>query len=272
MKENTDKYRKGLSKKESYLISALARDNKIIFTVKQAKQILKEEPYLTLHSLKEKKWILPLKGGLYALVPLGIGVKGAEDFIVHDFVIASHLTKPYYIAFWSALNYHGLSDQIPKSVFIATKKAKKSLVILYTEFVFVQLREDRFSGIERIEIEGQKINISNINKTVADCLNHPEHSGGIEELARAIYFNHALLNFKKIKEYASRMKNMTILKRLVYILEKTNLLEEYRTVFDDIELTKGYSRLDIISRKKGKYNERWKLFINAEINPDRWMY
>ena len=58
--------------------SALARDNKPIFTVKQAKQILKEEPYLTLHSLKEKKWILSLKGGLYALVPLGIGVKGAK--------------------------------------------------------------------------------------------------------------------------------------------------------------------------------------------------
>ena len=272
MKEITDKYRKGLSKKESYLISGLARDNKSIFTVKQAKRILKEEPYLTLHSLKEKKWILSLKGGLYAIVPLDIGVKGAEDFIVHDFVIASHLTKPYYIAFWSALNYHGLSDQIPKSVFIATKKAKKPLVILNTEFVFVQLREDRYLGIERIDIGGQKINFSNINKTIADCLNHPEHSGGIEELARAIYFNHKVLNFKKIKEYALRIKNMTILKRLGFILEKTNLLEEYRTVFEDIELTKGYSKLDTISKRKGKYNERWKLIINAEINPERWMY
>jgi len=158
--------------------------------------------------------------------------------------------KPYYISFWSALNYHGLSDQIPKSVFISTNKAKKPLVILHTEFVFVQIKEDRFFGIEKIEIEGRKINISNINKTIVDCLDHPEHSGGIEEVARAIYFNHKELNFKKIKEYALKMKNITILKRLGYILEKINLFEEYKSIFKDIKLTKGYSKLDTICRKK----------------------
>jgi len=272
MKENTNKYRKGLSKKESFLLSELARENKVIFTVREAKKILKEEPYLTLHSLKEKKWILALKGGLYAIVPLDIGVKGSEDFIVHDFVIASHLTKPYYIGFWSALNYHGLSDQIPKSVFIATKKAKKSLTILNTEFVFVQLSDERFIGIEKIEIEDQKVNISNVNKNIVDCLDHPEHSGGIEEVARAIYFNHKELNFKKIKEYALKMKNMTILKRVGFILEKVRLLEEYMEILKEVKLTKGYSKFDTISKKKGKYNEKWKLLVNVEINPERWMY
>jgi len=272
MKENTDIYRKGLGKIESFLLSELARENKHIFTAKQAKKILKEEPYLILHSLSKKKWILALKGGLYALVPLDIGVRGAEDFIVHDFIIASHLVKPYSIAFWSALNYHGLSDQIPKSVFIATKKAKKTLAIINTEFVFVQISKNRFIGIEKIDVDNQRINISNVNKTIADCLDHPEHSGGIEEVARAIYFDHEELNFKKIKDYAVKMRNITILKRLGYILENTGLLEEYKDIFDDIQLTKGYSKFDILSRKKGKYNEKWKLIINVDINPERWMY
>ncbi|MBU2598163.1 MAG: type IV toxin-antitoxin system AbiEi family antitoxin domain-containing protein [Actinobacteria bacterium] len=82
MKENTENYRKGLSKQESFLLSELARENKSIFTVKQARKILKEEPYLILHSLKKKKWILTLKSGLYAIVPLDIGVKGSESYIV----------------------------------------------------------------------------------------------------------------------------------------------------------------------------------------------
>lgn len=272
MKENTEKYRRGLSKKESLLLSELARENKPIFTVKHAKKILKEEPYLTLHSLKEKKWILSLKSGLYAIVPLDIGVKGSESFLVHDFKIASHLVKPYYIAFWSALNFHGLSDQIPKTVFIAAKRAKKSLIILNTEFVFVQLKESSFIGIDKIEIEGQKINISNVYKTIVDCLDHPEHSGGIEEVARAIYFNHKELSFNKIREYALKIKNITVLKRLGFILEKTHLLDEYNDIFKDVKLTKGYSKFDTISKKKGKYNERWKLLINVDINPERWMY
>jgi len=272
MKELTGKYRKGLSKRESLLLSELAKENKPIFTVEQAKKILTEDPYSILHFLSKKKWILPLKGGLYAIVPLDIGVRGAEDFIVHDFIIASYLTRPYYIAFWSALNYHGLSDQIPKSVFVASKKAKKSLSVLNTGFVFVQLKNSSFIGIEKIEIESQKINISNLNKTLADCLDHPEHSGGIEEVAKAIFFNHEELDFNKVKAYALKMNNVTILKRLGYILEKTGLLEEHEDVFKNIQLTKGYSKFDTISRKKGRYNEKWKLKINVDIDLNRWMY
>ena len=206
----TSKYRSGLSKRGSLLLSTLARENKNIFRIDEAEKILKEDPKKVLSYLIQKKWILHLKRGLYAIVPLDIGIKGSEDFIVHDFIIASHLEKPYFIGFWSALNYHGLSDQIPKSVFIATKKAKKPLVILNSEFVFVKLSEDRFIGIEKIEVENQKVNISNINKTIADCLNHPEHSGGIEEVARAIYFNHKELNFRKIKDYALKMRKFYI--------------------------------------------------------------
>ena len=268
----TNKYRLGLSKRGSLLLSTLARDNKNIFRIEEAEKILREKTKKVMSYLIQKKWVLPLKRGLYAIVPLDIGIKGSEDFLVHDFVIASHLVKPYFIGFWLALNYHGLSDQIPKSVFIATKKAKKPLGILGTEFVFIKLTENKFIGIEKIEMEGQKINISNINKTIADCLDHPEHSGGIEEVARAIYFSHKELDLNKIKEYALKMKNITILKRLGYILEKEGLLEEYKDIFKEIKLTKGYSKFDTISRKKGKYNEKWKLQVNAEIDPERWMY
>lgn len=68
------------------------------------------------------------------------------------------------------------------------------------------------------------------------------------------------------------MKNITILKRLGYILEKVGLLEEYKDIFKEVKLTKGYSKFDTISKKKGKYNEKWKLQVNAEINSERWMY
>ncbi len=69
-------------------------------------------------SLMQKKWVLPLKRGLYAIVPLDVGVKGADSFILHNFVIASHLVEPYYIGYWSALNHYGFSEQIPKTTFI----------------------------------------------------------------------------------------------------------------------------------------------------------
>jgi predicted transcriptional regulator of viral defense system len=272
MKENTEAYRKGLGKKESLLLSELAGQNKPVFTAAEAKKVLGEDPYATLHNLKRKKWILSLKGGLYAIVPLDIGVMGAESFIVHDFVIASHLTKPYYIGFWSALNYHGLSDQIPASVFICTTKAKKPVSVLSSRFVFVQLTKGKFVGIEKTVIEGREVNISDKDKTVVDCLDHPEHAGGIDEVAKAVYFNHEELNFEKIRVYAAKTKSVAVFKRLGFILEATDLLDKYAAMFESIRLTEGYPALDKLGLKRGKYSEKWKLLINADINRKRWMY
>ncbi|NIA30540.1 MAG: hypothetical protein GWP06_11590 [Actinobacteria bacterium] len=133
-----------------------------------------------------KKWVLKLKRGLYIIVPLDIGVKGADSFIMHNFVIASKLVEPFYIGYWSALNYYGFSDQIPQATFIATTKAKKGLEILNTSYLFVQGSKTKFFGSCDIEIDGEIVKISDKNNTIADCLDHPKHGSGIDEIARSI--------------------------------------------------------------------------------------
>lgn len=271
MELSTKEYR-SLSNSESYLLLALAEKDKKIFSISDVKSIIPKRAKKITHNLMKKKWILPLKKGLYAIVPLDIGVKGADSFIVHEFIIASFLAEPYYIGFWSALNYHGMIDQIPRTTFVATTKAKKPVNAQSQEFYFVTLSSAKFFGYESIEISDKKVNISNINKTICDCLDHPQHSGGIEEVARSIYFSHKLLSFEKILEYAFEMENLTIIKRLGYIFEKTGLLDKYQKIFSRIKLSKGFSKFSILAPKKGHYNSKWRLLINKEIEPERWMY
>jgi len=269
---STEEYRKGLGNKESFLISSLSRDNKHIFAIDDAKAIIGEDAKNTIYNLTKKKWLLQLKKGLYIIVPLDIGVKGADSFIMHNFVIASKLVEPYYIGYWSALNHFGFSDQIPSATFIATTKAKKGLQILGASYLFLQVSESRFFGTTDIEIEGKKVKISDMNKTIADCLDHPEHAGGIDEIARSVYFSIEEIDIKKIVNYALKMGNITIIKRLGYILQECSLLEHYTTVLDKIELSKGYSLLDPLSPKKGNYNKKWLLLINKKLKPESWMY
>lgn len=268
----TGKYREGLTNKESFLISSLARSDKKVFTADDARAVAGEPAIKMLSSLAKKKWVLKLKRGLYTIVPLDIGVKGADSFIMHNFVIASKLAEPYYIGYWSALNYYGFSDQLPITTFIATTTARKGLKILDASYHFVQVSQSRFFGTADIEIEGEKVKISDRNKTIADCLDHPDHGGGIDEIARSIYFSTEEIDIKKIVSYALKMGNITIIKRLGYILDACGILEKYCATFDKIELSKGYSLLDPVSPKKGKYNERWLLLVNREIAPARWMY
>jgi len=271
-KMSEEDYKKGLAKRESLLISALARQDKKIFSIGDARTVTEADPRKIMSSLIKKKWVLPLKRGLYAIVPLDVGVKGADSFILHNFVIASHLVEPYYIGYWSALNHHGLSEQIPRTTFIATTKPKMPLNILNSDYYFVTIGKRKFFGSQEIEIEGWKVNISTPEKTIADCLDRPEHSGGIDEVAKAIYFNHTEFDIARVSEHARRMGNITILKRLGYILEVAGLLDDYKDVFRKFTPSKGYPALDPISPRKGRHNSRWGLLVNFELDPKRWMY
>lgn len=272
MEPTTGNYRRGLGKKEAFLISNLARGDRNIFALDDAKNIVGTAARKTIHNLVRKKWVLKLKRGLYTLVPLDIGVTGADSFAIHNFIIGSNLVEPYYIGYWSALNYYGFSDQIPSTTFIATTKPKKSIDVLQTTYLFIQVNKKKFFGAIEVDIDGEKVKISDKNKTVADCLDRPDYCGGIDEIARSIFFSREEINLEKVKDYALEMGNRTILKRLGYILEVSDLLEQYKDIFKEVKLSKGYSRLDPLSPRSGTYNDRWGLLINKEIKPARWMY
>ncbi|WGM89890.1 MAG: type IV toxin-antitoxin system AbiEi family antitoxin [Candidatus Bathyarchaeum tardum] len=197
------------------------------------------------------------------------GQFGANNYTVHSFVIASYLVTPYYVSHWSALNYHGLSEQTPPHVYIATTKPRNRKKILNVDFVFVTVSKRKMFGIQTVKIDNHPVNISSVEKTIVDCLDHPEHCGGIAEIAKSIYFEHDNLDFNFIIKMARMMKNKTILKRLGYVLETFNF-DQHLDLFNPNDISKGYSKLDPKMPKKGKINEKWKLYINSKIDSRMW--
>ena len=264
------KYRRTLSDRESRVLSELSYKNKNVFTLDDIKKLV-EKPKNFLDQLTRKKWILRIRREVYMITPLEAGERGADSYTVHSFVIASLLTRPrpYYIGYASALNYHGFTEQTPSSVYITTPKPKNSQKILDINFKFVTVHPRKMFGIEETEIEKYKVNISSPEKTVVDCLDHPEHCGGIEELAKAIFFSKDEIDLKKLAKYAKRIGNTTVIKRLGYITEVFGW-KDYVDLFSSFRLKSGYSHLDPGSTIKGRIKEKWKLYTNAKIDPKRW--
>lgn len=265
----TKNERKSLSKAESYLLSKLSEEGREIFTAKDASKVLHNsytESRKIISNLKAKKWIERIEAGKYLIIPLSAGVK--PKYTEHEFVIGSKLTEPYYIAYWSALNYYHLTEQIPFSVFIATTKRKSNRKILDVNYLFVTLSKKKFFGFATVNIAGKNINISDKEKTIADCLDHPEYCGDITEVAKALKAEG--LSFRKIADYGINMGNATILKRLGYLSEMLNIkLDDELKKKMLKNISKGYSVLDTsIKSRKGKYNERWKLLINRKIGEE----
>lgn len=262
------KYRKALSGKESRILSELSYKNKGLFTVADLKEHV-PNPRNFLHHLIEKNWILKIRSGVYLIAPLEAGEEGAAAYTLHSFAIASVLVKPYYIGYWSALNFHGLTDQVPPSVYIATTKFRHPKEILGTRFVFIKVHVRKMFGMDETEIEKMPIRISSPEKTVVDCLDHPEYCGGIEEIAKAIYFARDELDSKKVVDFAVKIGNAAVIKRLGYVVEVFGW-DDYLKHLSRVKLKSGYSYLDPKLPKKGLIKERWKIVINAGIEPKRW--
>lgn len=256
--------RKGLSKKESYLLSSLSEKKKNLFEITDIINELDctyNYAKVIASRLVKKKWILLLEKGKYLIVPLDAGTESI--YTEHEFVIASSLVNPYYIAYWSALNYYGMTEQVPFTVFVASTKRIKNKKIHDVNYEFITLSKKKFFGSITANISGKNIFISDREKTVADCLDHPEYCGNITEAAKALWNARKEIDFKKLINYAIKMKNRAILKRLGYLIHKLEII-----VPQDIDkeikrnLSKGYSMLDTAKKANGKYNSEWNLMIN----------
>ena len=110
------------------LLSKIAKEGEI-FTLSSASKILDlDRLYLRkiLYKLEKENYIERIAKGKYLIVPLSAD-KGY--YTLHEFVIGSVLVEPYTIAYWSALNYYGLTEQITWTVFLQTTSWKEHQMI-----------------------------------------------------------------------------------------------------------------------------------------------
>lgn len=260
--------RLGLSEFESNILSSFAAEGKSIFSMKELEEKIGSnvKARKMASSLCKKKWLERLNRGIYLILELAAGNKPvwAED----SYYIASKLTAPYYIGYFAALNYYGWTEQIPTTITVATTKITRNKKIMGVNYEFVALAKKKFFGFTGAIVRGRSVTISDREKTLVDALDHPKYCGGIDEVAKAVAKRE--VNWPKVIEYADKMGNGAIFKRLGFLLEAVNspispsIIEKIRT-----KITKGYSPLSPGINSKGKYNSRWNILVNTGFSKEK---
>lgn len=240
------------------ILNTLSRKGPI-FTFEDAEKVsgLKRESLRVLLSRMEKEgWIERIERGKYLIIPLG-AEKGKHT--VNEFVIASALIEPAVISYWSALNYHGLTEQIPATVFIqsSARKNRQELEVFGVRYKIVRVNEEKLFGTDKIWIDDTQVLITDPEKTIVDCLEKPKYCGGIVEVAKALEED---IDLEKVLEYAARQGNSAVFKRLGYLCEQLGIPVEIPEEY----LAKGYPPLDPSVKTKGHLNRRWRLLDNLE--------
>ena len=182
-----------------------------------------------------------------------------------EFVIGTFLVKKGAIAYWSAMNYHGLTEQIPNTVFVQTNQWKKNKNILGIPYKFIQVKEYKMTGYKIQGYGNYRFTITDIEKTLVDCFDRPEYSGGYQEIIKAFY--QAQINPIKLKRYCKAFNKTAITKRMAYLTELFG--KPGMDDFIDYALSVRNNNYDPFwhyQDAKGRTNERWRLIINIEEN------
>ena len=123
------------------------------FTIEEERKVFgqrKDSPTgQFLDRLLQKGWILRIRRGVYVAIPLSAGEEGNPK--VHEFHVAMHLVSPATIAYWTALNHHGMTEQLPRTVFVATNHFVRypPKEALWFSYKIVCLRPHRYFGIKK---------------------------------------------------------------------------------------------------------------------------
>jgi predicted transcriptional regulator of viral defense system len=208
-----------------------------------------------------------LKPGLFILVPFDLGRE--RDYIGNPYVVARELAgnTDYYISHASAMDLHQMTTQPQLVVYTTTPQAIRPRSVLGTEFRFVRCKREHLFGItEHWVTKTEKVQASDVERTIIDGLKQSEYCGGFTEVAKAFWMRQDDIDPTKLVDYALRLDVGAVIRRLGFLLEtfETNAPRELERLRQ--KLTATYANLDPLLPDGGKFMARWRLRLN--VDPD----
>ncbi len=204
-----------------------------------------------LENLYRKKFLNRLQKGYYA-------VKNFND----QNVIGTFIVPNSAVAYWAALNIHGLTSRFPNKVFIQTTKRKRNKTILGIEYKFITIAERKRKGIILYGYGNNRFPITDVEKTIVDCFDLPKYSGGFDLLISA--FAQAKLSSKKMIEYSEAINNISAIKRMGFLAElfqKKGLNSFINYAL--LKVNKKFTLIDATGENKGEFDSKWQLRLNV---------
>lgn len=238
---------------ESRILNLIADDEIPVFAMDKLVSITgKEYLYLkpVLKKLVNNGQLFRIEKGLYCI----------RNFR-NPYLIANALLSSSAVAYWSALNIHHLTEQIPNVVYSQSTLLKNDKKVFNVRYKFIKVKAEKICGIMEMGYGNEMFRITDVEKTLLDCFDLPKYSGGYEELIRAFY--KAKASSVKLLSYGKQMNNLSVLKRLAFLSE---LFEMNGFTVFQAEVLKivnsRYSLLDPLGENEGEFNNKWRIRVN----------
>jgi predicted transcriptional regulator of viral defense system len=216
----------------------------------------------------EQGWLRRVRRGLY--IPVPVEAEHPEGWSQDAMVVATAVWSPCYFTGWTAAGHWSLTEQVFRTTVVKTaRRVRASEVrLLDAEYLLSHIPEDQMAwGVASLWHEEVRLRIADPARTVVDILDAPRIGGGIRHAAEILDAYLDEHNALRLVEYAERLGNRAVFKRLGYLVEilerdEPELISACRT-----RLSAGLALLDPDGPPEGPRASEWGIRANVRIAP-----
>jgi len=229
-------------------LASLIREAGDVIRVQDAARILNQNASAAAKMLArwtKQGWLRRVEQGAYVAVSLD---SLESDHVLDDpWVLVPALFSPCYVGGRTAAEHWDLTEQIFNDIVVFTARTvrEKSLPRHGATFTLKHIDERKLFGARTVWRGHSKVMVSDPHRTIIDMLDDPAIGGGIQQVADCLseYFKRSDQDDGKLIEYAERLGNGAVFKRLGFLVERMQghaALEKACQV----RLTKGNAKID----------------------------
>jgi predicted transcriptional regulator of viral defense system len=212
-----------------------------------------------------------VKNGAYAFAGFLPGLADA-----HAFGIAMALVEPCAVGGWSALNHHGLTEQIPHVITLITPKrvvtpamrgvsqtAPSVWEVAGQRYEIVSTVAANFFGHEEVWLGGSRVQILDRERALLECFASPRKFGSLSEAFGILEEHLHEIDVQRLVMHATRFSKRVVAKRIGYALERFGAASDIIEPLRALPMI-GYRSLDPTKKATGPRNRRWQVVLNLD--------
>ena len=188
--------------------------------------------------------------------------KYCRIYIRDKFVIGSRIIDGGVVSHQSALAYHGIDKDLLGQVYISSCQQKNNKTVFGNHINFIRIRSHKsFGSISATNANGT-FRVTDTEKTILDCFDLPKYVTSYMRLLTKI--NDIPLDQEKLLKYGFRMNNLSVLKRIAYLMELNNP-NQYKYFIGEVlkRLNSKYTLLDPGGSEEGPFISKWRIRNNV---------
>jgi predicted transcriptional regulator of viral defense system len=203
--------------------------------------------------LARQGWLKRLKKGVYVLSDLS--TRGT--LAISHIAVVNILAEDAYISFETALQHHGLYDQLGTSIHSVSLKQYNQRTIDKITYHFIKTQPHYFYGWKSDEIDGQVVKIASIEKALVDLIQFHRTRYSTDLVLEKLLTASEDIRLEWLTKYTLKA-NLTTQRIMGFLLDFASM--DSKQIHQAVIDRKSVSAIS--KSKTNQYNHKWKLYYD----------